>query len=59
MVFNVTVQHLAACSFNQCYSHLSQVLLGKVGLGFWWNAGICCLSCNEKINVLYSSADTC
>lgn len=23
------------------------------------NAGICCLSCNEKINILYSPADTC
>lgn len=32
--------------------------LAKVGLGFWWNAGTCCLSCNEKINILYSPADT-
>lgn len=59
MFFKVIVQHLAACSFNQCCSHLSYMLLGKVGLGFWWNAGICCLSCNEKINILYSPADTC
>lgn len=54
MVFNVIVQHLAACSFNPCCSHLSHILLGKVGLGAWWNAGIYCLSCNEKMNILYS-----